>query len=146
MSSYNFFKTTDIESSKAHMHETIVFRGGSLEAKNGLLIDGKLYGTTIDSKDGSPIYVSALAELDDCVINGVDVLIEGSFSGTLNASGKTEFASGCVAVGVFNKGEEVYIHKLADLDDLKLSSKKVKAMSIVSSEPEKVIAMGAKTY
>lgn len=142
MSSYNLFKSADIESSKSTVPETLVLRGGTVEAEKGLLIDGKLYGTTIDSKDGSPIFISALAELRDCVINGADVLIEGHFEGTLNATGKTEFASGCVAIGIFNKGDEVYIHKLADLDDLKVSSKKVKPLSAVSNEPEKVIAMG----
>ncbi len=140
--SYNFFKSADIESSKSTVPETLVLRGGSVEAEKGLLIDGKLFGTTIDSKDGSPIYVSALAELHDCVINGADVMIEGHFSGTINATGKTEFASGCVAVGIFNKGDEVYIHKLADLDDLKVSSKKSKNVTNLHSEPEKVIAMG----
>ena len=141
MSSYNLFKSAAIESSKSTVPETLVMRGGSVEAEKGLLIDGKLYGTTIDSKDGSPIFISALAELRDCVINGADVLIEGHFEGTLNATGKTEFAAGCVAIGIFNKGDEVYIHKLADLDDLKVSSKNVKPLSAVSSEPEKVIAM-----
>ena len=143
MSSYNLFKSAAIESSKSTVPETLVMRGGSVEAEKGLLIDGKLYGTTIDSKDGSPIFISALAELRDCVINGADVLIEGHFEGTLNATGKTEFAAGCVAIGIFNKGDEVYIHKLADLDDLKVSSKKAKPLSAVSSEPEKVIAMGS---
>ena len=142
MSSYNLFKSADIESSKSTVPETLVLRGGTVEAEKGLLIDGKLYGATIDSKDGSPIFISALAELHDCVINGADVLIEGHFEGTLNATGKTEFAAGCVAIGIFNKGDEVYIHKLADLDDLKVSSKKVKPLSAVSAEPEKVIAMG----
>lgn len=142
MSSYNLFKSADIESSKSTVPETLVLRGGTVEAEKGLLIDGKLFNTTIDSKDGSPIYVSALAELDNCVINGKDVLIEGSFSGTINASGKTEFASGCVVVGIFNKGDEVYIHKLADLDDLKVSSKKVNSVTHLNAEPEKVIAMG----
>lgn len=142
MSSYNLFKSVEIEASKSTVPETLVLRGGTVEAEKGLLIDGKLYGTTIDSKDGSPIFISALAELHDCVINGADVLIEGHFEGTLNATGKTEFASGCVAVGIFNKGDEVYIHKLADLDDLKVSSKKVKPTSAGLAEPEKVIAMG----
>ncbi len=140
--SYNLFKSADIEASKSTVPETLVLRGGSVEAVKGLLIDGKLYGTTIDSKDGSPIFVSALAELHDCVINGADVLIEGHFEGTLNATGKTEFGSGCVAIGIFNKGDEVYIHKLADLEDLKVSSKKSKNATNQNAEPEKVIALG----
>ena len=127
MSSYQFFNAAYMEKCKSNVPETLVLRGGAVEAEKGLLVDGKLHDTTIESKDGSPIYISALAELTNCVINGKDVLIEGVFSGTLNASGKTEFASGCVAVGVFNKGGEVYIHTLADLEDLKVTSVKSKA-------------------
>ena len=121
MSSYNFFKPTDIENSK-NLPESLVFKGGTIECTGGLLVDGQLTGVTIDSKDGSPIYISAMATLQQCVINGSDVLIEGHFSGTLNATGRVEFASGCVAVGVFNKGGEVFVHTLSDLDDLKFNS------------------------
>jgi hypothetical protein len=121
MTSYNFFKPTDIENSKV-LPESLVFKGGSIDCSGGLLVDAQLTNVTLDSKDGSPIYVSALATLDDCVINGTDVLMQGHFSGTLNATGKVEFASGCVVVGIFNKGGEVYMHMLSDLDNLKISS------------------------
>jgi hypothetical protein len=121
MNDYNFFKPTDIENSKV-LPESLVFKGGSIDCSGGLLVDGQLTDVTLESKDGSPIYISALAILQQCVINGSDVLIEGHFSGTLNATGKVEFASGCVAVGVFNKGGEVFMHALSDLDDLKISS------------------------
>jgi hypothetical protein len=121
MTNYNFFKPTDIENSKV-LPESLILKGGSIDCSDGLLIDAQLTGVTIESKNDAPIYISALANLDDCVINGADVLVEGHFSGTLNASGKTEFAAGCVVVGIFNKGGEVYMHMLSDLDNLKISS------------------------
>lgn len=138
MSSYTFFKQADIEQSRSTVPETLVLKGGSVEAVKGLLVDGKLSNMTIDSKDGSHIIISALAVLEDCVINGTDVMIEGQFSGTINAAGKTEFASGCVAVGVFNKGGEVYIHKLADLDDLKVTTVKNLKKPTEQSAPQLV--------
>jgi hypothetical protein len=123
MSQYNFFEPTDIAKAKL-IPESLAFTGGAIDCSGGLLVDGNLTKVTLESKDGSPIYISALATLDDCIINGRDVLIEGHFSGVINADGKTEFASGCVVVGVFNKAGEVYMHKLADVDDLAVKSKK----------------------
>ena len=120
MSNYNFFNTAALEKTETNLPESLKLKGGAIEAHGGLTVDAQLTGVTLDSKDGSTIYISALAKLEDCVINGKDVLIEGKFSGTLNATGQTEFASGCVAVGIFNKGDDVYIHKLADIDDLKV--------------------------
>ena len=41
MSSYNLFKSAEMETSKSTVPETLVLRGGTVEAEKGLLIDGK---------------------------------------------------------------------------------------------------------
>lgn len=117
-----FFTNRDVEAAKTHVAELLNIKSGLLESKDGMLIDGRLTGCQIKSADDSPVYVSALAVLEDCTIDGNDVLIEGQFSGIINAKGKVEFASGCVATGIFNKGGESYLHPLADLDDLRIKS------------------------
>jgi hypothetical protein len=142
MSQYQFFDPTAIAKAKL-IPESLAFTGGSIDCSGGLLVDGNLTKVTLESKDGSPIYISALATLDDCVIHGRDVLIEGHFSGVINADGKTEFASGCVVVGVFNKAGEVYMHKLADVDDLAVKSKKP---SEQASQVVKAVAFGSGSY
>lgn len=117
-----FFSNRDVEAAKTHIAELLNIKSGVLESKDGMLIDGRLTACEIKSTDDSPVCISALAVLDDCTIDGNDILIEGQFSGTINARGKVEFASGCVATGIFNKGGEVYVHPLADLDDLRIKS------------------------
>lgn len=117
-----FFYDHNVEAAKTHVAELLSIKSGVLDGRGGMLIDGRLSGCQIRSSDDSPICISALAVLDDRTIDGKDVLIEGQFSGTINARGKVEFASGCVATGIFNKGGEVYVHPLADLDDLRIKS------------------------
>ena len=121
---YQFFKPTDIEASKSLMPESLVFKGGTIDGKDSTLIDGKLSNTTITSVDNTPIYISSLAVLTECVINCHDLLIEGHFTGTINAKGKVELAAGCVVVGILNKADEVYMATLADVDDLQVRSLK----------------------
>ena len=119
---YQFFKPTDIEASKSLVPESLIFKGGTIDGKDSTLIDGKLHGTTITSTDSTPVYISSLAHLTECVINCHDLLIEGHFTGTINAKGKVELAAGCVVVGVLNKDGEVYMATLADVDDLQVRS------------------------
>lgn len=130
MTTYQFFKPADLEAAKSLVPESLVIRGGVIECKGGILVDGELHDTTIESKDGTAIYISAMAKLYSCTLKGTDILIEGTFDGVINGTGKIEFASGCVAVGVCNKGSEVYMHPLADLDDLRVKS--VKAQPTVT--------------
>jgi len=117
-----FFSQQVVESAKTHLAEHLNIKGGELEARDGTLIDARLAGCVVKSVDDSPICVSALAMLSDCTIEGKDVLIEGQFSGTIVASGRVEFASGCIATGILNRGGEVYFHPLADLDDLRIKT------------------------
>lgn len=143
MTSYQFFKPTDLESAKSLVPESLVFRGGVIECKGGILVDGELHDTTIESKDGTAIFISAMAKLYNCTISGVDILVEGIFDGTINGTGKIEFASGCVAVGVCNKGSEVYMHPLADLDDLRVKSMKSQPTASAVTSDSTVTFAGA---
>jgi cytoskeletal protein CcmA (bactofilin family) len=128
-----FFDHESIEGAAMHVAEKMAFKDGVIEANDGLLVDGKLTNVTIKSVDGSPIYISALARLVDCNIEAADLLVEGSFSGNIIATGKAEFGSGCVVIGKLRRGAEVYVHRLADLDDLKVTSERSAAKDSTSS-------------
>lgn len=134
---YQFFKPTDMEASKSIVPASLNFKGGTIDGKDSTLIDGKLHGTTITSTDNTPIYISSMAHLTECVINCHDLMIEGHFTGTINAKGKVELAAGCVVVGILNKSDEVYMATLADVDDLQVRSiktPKVTSLPIAAKE------------
>jgi hypothetical protein len=134
MTTRHFFKANDIEAAKSMVPQTLVIRGGAIESTGGILVDGVLHDVSIQSMDDSDIYISALAKLTNCTITGKNVLIEGKFDGgVINARGKAEFGSGSVAVGVFNKGDEVYMHPLSDLDDLNIKKIKVVAEPVTTN-------------
>lgn len=138
--SRQFFSNDAIEGAAMHVAEKMAFKDGVIEANEGLLIDGKLNNVTIKSVDGSPIYISALAHLVDCNIEAADLLVEGQVSGAIVATGKAEFGSGCVVVGKLRRSGEVYVHRLADLDDLKVTTTRSEAKDQASSSVHSINA------
>jgi hypothetical protein len=56
-----------------------------------------------------------VAKLEDCIISSKDVLIEGN-SGTSNATGQKV----CFGLCGISTRATTFIHKLADIDDLKV--------------------------
>ena len=65
----------NIGTPKALVPEAVAFKGGTLEGAGGLLIDGRLSDMNVVSTDGSLIHVSATAVMENCIIEGVDLLI-----------------------------------------------------------------------
>ncbi|UUZ66301.1 hypothetical protein LP417_35395 (plasmid) [Polaromonas sp. P1-6] len=73
--------------------------------------------------DDSPIKVSALATLDGCVVNCKDIIVEGIFSGEINAKGDVELGESCTVMGTISHSGGLMISGLADTAEV--STKKV---------------------
>lgn len=105
---------------KSIVPASLVFKGGTVEGTGGLLIDGKLTGTRILSTDKSLIHISAQAVLTECVLEGEDVLIEGTFEGTAKVRGNCEIGPSASAVGTIEVAGDLFKSRFADTVDLKL--------------------------
>lgn len=99
---------------------SIVFKGGTIEGRGGLLIDGNLTGTTIMSMDQSVIHISAQAVLTDCKVNAQDLLIEGQFDGACPVKGNCEIGQSARVVGKVEVEGDFFKSRLADAVDLKV--------------------------
>lgn len=100
--------------------EGLSFEGGVLRGKGGLLIDGKLENVSVISEDGSPIVVSALANLNNCIIQGHHVVIGGKFRGELSADGDVEITDSASILGTINTGGRMLISPLAEMEDVRM--------------------------
>jgi hypothetical protein len=127
-----YFKESQMKEALTQLPESVTLEGGVIRGKGGMVVDGTFTKTTFISDDETPMYFTSLSSLTDCVVNCHDALFEGQFTGTINCKGdkknretsKIEFGSGSITVGVFNKDAEVFMHVLADLDDLKTKTAK----------------------
>lgn len=99
---------------------SIVFKGGTIEGRGGLLIDGNLTGTTIVSMDDTVIHVSAQAVLTDCKITAKDLLIEGQFDGYCKIKGDCEVGQSAKVIGKIEVEGDFFKSRLADAVDLQV--------------------------
>ena len=119
MTRYALFDDTVLNNPSTMITSTTDQEGGILRVKGGALIDGKLTRVTIIVMDESPMKISALAHLDTCVINCQDIIIEGEFSGEINAKGDVELGDSCRVKGKLNHSGRLLIDcTLADTVDL----------------------------
>lgn len=114
----------NIGTPKSLFPEGLVLKGGTLEGKDGLLIDGTLTTVQIKSVDGSLIHISATAVLEDCNVEGENVLLEGTFSGVINAAGDCEIGPSASVIGVVNVGGDLFKSKFADVRDMNVNTLK----------------------
>ena len=121
MSRNILFKDDAFQSPNTMVSEHSEFEGASMKTKLVALIDGKLSKTTITSTDGSPIKISALAVLTDCIINCNDLLIEGSFTGQIIATGNVELGESALVQGEASIYGTFVCSPLADCVDMRLS-------------------------
>lgn len=141
MSNYTLFEAETFKAPKTLVSNTTDQEGGTLRIKGGAKIDGKLTGVTIISTDNTPIKISALAELDKCILNGHDVLVEGVFNGEMNLTGDVELGESCTVVGVLKHSGRVLIGSLADTVDLhivKVAAPKVHIGKVTASKTSSV--------
>ena len=120
MTNYTLFPNDILADAKTVIGQDIEFEGGTLRVNGGALIVGRLTRTTILSIDGSPIKISALATLDSCIINGKDVIVDGEFSGEINAQGDVELSDTCSIEGTITHKGRVMTGGLADTERMKL--------------------------
>jgi len=99
---------------------SIVFKGGTIEGRGGLLIDGNLTGTTIVSMDDTTIHVSAQAMLTDCRITANDLLIEGQFDGFCKVKGNCEVGQSARVIGKMEVEGDFFKSRMADAVDLQV--------------------------
>lgn len=119
MSRYALFDDTVLNNPSTMITSTTDQEGGTLRVKGGALIDGKLTRVTIIVTDESPLKISAMAYLDTCVIHCQDIIIEGEFSGEINAKGDAELGDSCRVKGKLNHSGRLLIDcTLADTVDL----------------------------
>lgn len=117
---YALFPADILSDAKTVIAHSIDFEGGTLRLSGGALIDGRLTRTTIISVDGSPTKISALANLDSCILNCKDIIIDGEFSGEINATGDVELGDTCRIQGTITHAGRVMTGALADTDAMKL--------------------------
>jgi cytoskeletal protein CcmA (bactofilin family) len=120
MNNYVLFSEDSLKAAQTHVCENIEYEGGTLRVKGGAVINGNLSKTTIISVDGSPIKVSVLANLDGCVINGGDIIVDGAFSGEINAQGDVELGDTSSLQGTITHKGRVVIGSLAETEFLKI--------------------------
>lgn len=120
MNKYVLFNQDILKDAQTHVSESIIYEGGTLRVKGGAVIDGCLSKTTVISVDGSPIKVSALATLDSCILNCFDVIVEGSFSGEINAQGDVELGDTSTMQGTITHKGRVMVAALSDTEYVKI--------------------------
>lgn len=120
MSRNILFKDETFANPKTMISEHTELDGCNMKSKLGALIDGKLNNVIVTSSDDSPIKISALAVLTGCVINCTDLLIEGSFTGKINAKGSVELGESALVEGEASIEGTFVCSPLADSVDLKL--------------------------
>jgi len=94
---------------------------GVVNGSGGLMIDGEVHQSNIETSDHSAIAISVRGSVVSSVIRAVDLLIEGTASAVvITATRKIEFGPNSVVVGTLYKGPnaEMYVAPTADIQDL----------------------------
>lgn len=110
-----FFTSEEIDASQTSLHQGMTIEGGVITAEKGLVIDGHLKNCHISTTDKSAIFISAMATLEDCVVQSPDLLIDGKFKGTIvvegkdgeDVGGRLEYGSGAQIFGVAYVSENI---------------------------------------
>lgn len=118
------FTDAEIIAANSLFPEHVTIKNATLAGAKGFLIDSKMVDCHISTTDGSPVFISALAKLENCKVEAGDVLIEGYFSGSIAATGKVELGAGCTMAGTLTKGGAVFLHPEADFEELVIKSLK----------------------
>lgn len=118
------FTDAEIIAANSLFPEHVTIKNATLAGAKGFLIDSKMADCHISTTDGSPVFISALAKLENCKVEAGDVLIEGYFSGSIAATGKVELGAGCTMAGTLTKGGAVFLHPEADFEELVIKSLK----------------------
>jgi hypothetical protein len=104
---YQHFDEKELEACEMMFHQSMQIKNASIQGKGGLLIDATMKDCHIKMTDGSAVFVSALATLENCVIESSNVFIGGDFNGDLvmdggeqeEMGGRREFGSGAKVRG-----------------------------------------------
>jgi cytoskeletal protein CcmA (bactofilin family) len=116
--------------------ESFVLEGGTIRVKSGVLIDGKLTGVTIISESVAPVVVSALGRLDSCIVECVNFLNEGEFSGEAQVTGDVELGESSTSIGAIAFGGRFYAAApFADTADLKIKGLPKKLLDVYVVDP-----------
>lgn len=94
---------------------------GKVLGTGGLMIDGEIQASTVETSDQSPIAISVRGIVSNSVIHATDLLIEGKANAVvITARRKIEFGPSSVVVGTLYKGPnaEMYVAPTADIQDL----------------------------
>ena len=116
---------------KTMLSEYLELEGCTMRTNQVALIDGKLTDVTIISADNTPIKISALAVLTNCKIHCTDLLIEGQFSGEINAMGNIELGESAHVEGTAKVSGSLVISPLAEAVELKISHSSAKKAALV---------------
>lgn len=104
---------SSIERPDEIIQQTLAFVGGTVYVSGGAQIDAKLKNVSVVALDDKPIVLSALGQMENCLINGTDVLVCGDFSGEIRAKGDCEITPTARARGVVLVRGHVLISPLA---------------------------------
>jgi hypothetical protein len=118
---FKLFSQEEIKATPNHMQEHIHMKGGVITVEGSLVIDATLEDVTINSKSGM-VHLSSIANLKECKINCTDFMTMGHFEGEVYAKGRTELAGGSVTIGYLQRGDELYVSRLADADSLQIKA------------------------
>lgn len=113
------FTDDEIQNVGAFIPQGVTIAGGTITAPKGLKIDGAIEDCTIHVLDGL-MHLSATGNITRTQIKTADALLEGDFEGTLDATGKLELGSSCRAAGIAYRGDDFFMHGVADADGLSL--------------------------
>jgi cytoskeletal protein CcmA (bactofilin family) len=103
------------------MQQGFRFAGGTMFVKGGVQIDAQFNGVNIESEDGGLVHVTALGNLESCLIKGGDVMISGDFTGEIVAKGDVEVTNTARIKGTIRAGGVVLVSPLSmDKGDVKI--------------------------
>jgi cytoskeletal protein CcmA (bactofilin family) len=109
-----------IEAPDEVLQNTLIFDGGAIYARGGIQIDARMRNCRVVSQQQHPVTVSALGRMLKCQIVGQDVLIEGDFTGEIEASGDIEITNSARVAGLIRYGGELVIGPLVDRRKLRV--------------------------
>lgn len=101
------------------LQQSLVFVGGTVFVKGGLQIDATLKDVRVVAVDNKPIVLTALGTMQNCSIEGADVLVAGTFSGQVLARGDVEVTDTAEFSGSIRSSGVVVVNPLAgDADEI----------------------------
>jgi len=101
------------------LQQGLVFVGGTVFVKGGLQIDATLKDVRVVAADNKPIVLTALGTMQNCSIEGADVLVAGTFSGQVLARGDVEVTDTAEFSGSIRSSGVVVVNPLAgDADEI----------------------------